>query len=110
MKYLKKSYPKDFSFISSKLTKKIFKEKGFKETKIIRDWKNVVGEEISNYTTPIGMSNNKVLKVLCDSIFAIELQHITPKVLSRINLIMGYKAIEKIYIVQTTNIKNKTKK
>ena len=49
MKYLKKSYPKDFSFISSKLTKKIFKEKGFKETKIIRDWKNVVGEETPEY-------------------------------------------------------------
>ena len=108
MKYFKKTKPKIISSISLKITDKIFKERGFKESKIITDWTEIVGKEISDLTLPVGLSKNKNLKILCNSSFALELQHMTPKIIDRINLTMGYKAVENIQIFQKSEIKNET--
>ena len=108
MKYFKKTKPKIISSISLKITDKIFKKRGFKESKIITDWAEIVGKEISDLTLPIGLSKNRNLKILCNSAFALELQHMTPKIIDRINLTMGYKAVENIQIFQKSEIKNET--
>ena len=52
-----------------------------KEEKIIHEWENIVGKEIANFIIPTGLNKNKTIKVLCDSSFALELQHISPKII-----------------------------
>ena len=44
--------PRRISIISKSITKDIFKKRGFKEQKVITNWKDVVGDEISLYTIP----------------------------------------------------------
>jgi hypothetical protein len=44
--------PRRISFISKSITKEIFKQRGFKEQKVITNWKDIVGEEINLYTIP----------------------------------------------------------
>ena len=101
MKNLKNTYPRSLRSVSKKITNRIFRDKGFKEEKIIHEWENIVGKEIANFIIPTGLNKNKTIKVLCDSSFALELQHISPKIIDRINLNMGYKAVSNIQIMQT---------
>lgn len=112
MKNLKNTYPRSLRSVSHKITNRIFRDRGFKEEKIINEWENIVGKEIANFIIPTGLNKNKTIKVLCDSSFALELQHISPKIIDRINLNMGYKAVSNIQIMQTnlTNNENHNKK
>ena len=108
MKYLRKTKPRILNSISSKITNKIFKVRGFKESKIITEWNEIVGEEISDLTLPIGITKDQKLKVLCNNTFALEFQHLSTKIINRINLVMGYKAVKLIQIIQSSEIKKET--
>jgi hypothetical protein len=108
MEHLKKTKPRILNSISSKITNKIFKIRGFKESKIINEWNEIVGEEISDLTLPIGITKDQKLKVLCNNTFALEFQHLSTKIINRINLVMGYKAVKTIQIIQSSEIKKKT--
>ena len=61
MEHLKKTKPRILNSISSKITNKIFKIRGFKESKIINEWNEIVGEEISDLTLPIGITKDQKL-------------------------------------------------
>ncbi len=106
----KKLYkPQRISIISSSITKDIFKKRGFKEQKILTNWKDIVGDEIGSYTIPESLTQNKLLIVKCSSSHALEFQYAIPKIIDRISFMMGYKAITNIKIKQgTIKIENKT--
>jgi hypothetical protein len=101
--------PKRISIISKSITKDIFKKRGFKEQKVITGWKDIVGDEISSYTTPESLTKNKLLIVKCESSHALEFQYSIPKIIERITTVMGYSAVKDIRIKQgNIKIKNKT--
>ena len=105
----KKIYsPKRISIISKNITKDIFKKRGFKEQKVITNWKDIVGEEINSYTIPESLTQNKLLIIKCESSHALEFQYEIPKIIDRICVMMGYIAVKDIRIKQS-NIKNKNK-
>lgn len=105
----KKLYkPQRISVISSSITKDIFKKRGFKEQKILTNWKDIVGDEIGSYTIPESLTQNKLLIVKCSSSHALEFQYAIPKIIDRISFMMGYKAITNIKIKQGT-IENENK-
>ena len=105
----KKLYkPQRISVISSSITKDIFKKRGFKEQKILINWKDIVGDEIGSYTIPESLTQNKLLIVKCSSSHALEFQYAIPKIIDRISFMMGYKAITNIKIKQGT-IENENK-
>jgi hypothetical protein len=105
----KKLYkPQRISIISSSITKDIFKKRGFKEQKILTNWKDIVGDEIGSYTIPESLTQNKLLIVKCSSSHALEFQYAIPKIIDRISFMMGYKAITNIKIKQGT-IENENK-
>ena len=81
MEHLKKTKPRILNSISSKITNKIFKVRGFKESKIINEWNEIVGEEISDLTLPIGITKDQKLKVLCNNTFELEFQHLSNKII-----------------------------
>ena len=105
----KKLYkPQRISIISNGITKDIFKKRGFKEQKILTNWKDIVGDEIGSYTIPESLTQNKLLIVKCNSSHALEFQYAIPKIIDRISFMMGYKAITNIKIKQGT-IENENK-
>ena len=106
----KKLYkPQRISIISNSITKDIFKKRGFKEQKILTNWKDIVGDEIGSYTIPESLTQNKLLIVKCSSSHALEFQYAIPKIIDRISFMMGYKAITNIKIKQgTVENENKT--
>jgi hypothetical protein len=108
MNLRKTNSPKRISIISRSITKDIFKKRGFKEHKVITNWKDIVGDEISIYTIPESLTQNKLLTIKCESSHALEFQYHIPKIIERITIMMGYPAVKSIRIKQG-NIKNKNK-
>jgi hypothetical protein len=108
MNLRKTNSPKRISIISRSITKDIFKKRGFKEHKVITNWKDIVGDEISIYTIPESLTQNKLLTIKCESSHALEFQYHIPKIIERITIMMGYPAVKSILIKQG-NIKNKNK-
>tara|TARA_B100001175_G_scaffold40891_1_gene30226 strand:+ start:616 stop:1080 length:465 start_codon:yes stop_codon:yes gene_type:complete len=108
MNLRKTNSPKRISIISRSITKDIFTKRGFKEHKVITNWKDIVGDEISIYTIPESLTHNKLLTIKCESSHALEFQYHIPKIIERITIMMGYPAVKSIRIKQG-NIKNKNK-
>ena len=100
--------PQRISILAKGITKEIFKKRGFKEQKILTNWKDIVGDEIGSYTIPESLTQNKLLIVKCSSSHALEFQYAIPKIIDRISFMMGYKAITNIKIKQGT-IENENK-
>ena len=59
----KKYIPQRINVLSRNITKDIFKKRGFKEQKVLTNWKDIVGDEISNYSIPESITHNKILIV-----------------------------------------------
>lgn len=89
------------------IAKPILGKRGFVETDIIMKWQEIVGKELAEVTRPQkivfirGRRDGGVLYVLTKGGGeALLLQHKEKMVMERINTFFGYKAVEKISIVQ----------
>ena len=67
------------------------RKRGFAQAKLITDWPAIVGEELARETVPQklafprGSKTDAVLHLRVASGFALELQHIAPQIIDRIN-------------------------
>ena len=105
---------KDLTRLSSTLmpiVKQILGKNKIMELEILRNWHQIVGTELSQYSLPqkITFRNNEKingclsLSVLSGA-FAMEIsQHIT-EIVEKINLFFGYAAVSDIKIIQTGNV------
>ncbi len=88
------------------VSKRTLGRRGFAEGGLIADWTAVVGPELAascwpdRLSFPPGKKDGGVLRICIAGGFAIELQHLAPQVLERINGHFGYRAIERISILQ----------
>jgi hypothetical protein len=89
------------------VTKPIFKQRGFVENKIITDWDFIVGKELGSCSTPKKISfakdkkANGILHVeVYDSGLAMEMTYMEPVLIEKISVYFGYKAVEKLKILQ----------
>ncbi len=69
-------------------------------------WPEIVGATLAQLTRPehyqpgTGLSNNGVLTVKVAGAIALDLQHMAPQVIERVNGYFGYQAIARLKIVQ----------
>ena len=101
---------KKFRTISAsveKITKPIFGKRGFGEAAIVTDWPHIVGATLARHTIPELISfprsgrTDGTLKLKIDSsALALELQHLAPQLIDKINTYFGYAAVSRIHIVQ----------
>jgi len=99
--------PRRISKLTEKLTKPIFRKRGFGEAAILHEWENVVGEEIAKVTCPERLVTSRQegraatlhLRV-SNGAFATQLIHMEPQLIERLNGYYGYKAVEKIKLIQ----------
>ncbi len=87
----------------------IFKKRGFAEARIVTDWSAIVGEDLANRCCPEKLVFDRrqsegpgagALHIRVEGAFAAELQHLTPQVIERVNRFFGYRAVDKIRLVQ----------
>lgn len=98
---------KSLGSMLSAVTKPILGKRGFVETDIIMRWQEIVGIELAEVTRPqkIIFSRNKrdggTLHIMTNGGGeALLLQHKEKMIINKINMFFGYKAVEKIRIIQ----------
>lgn len=84
---------------------------GFSGTDILVSWQDIVGERLAAASQPIrldwprrhpgsGPSDPAVLVVRVESAFAIDLQHLAPLVVERVNAFYGWRCVGRLVLKQ----------
>ena len=113
MKERKQAYFKKVGDSLPKIIDKNIKKKNFIEVSLINKWKEIVGVDIADlcYPLKVNFSNTKdsngviFLKTIRGK--SIEIDFKGEEIMEKLNQYFGYKAIDKISIVQDFETKNK---
>lgn len=99
--------PKTLGHQAGKITRPIFGARGLSDGAIVNDWANIVGELLARHSAPQrvvcrqGRKDGGVLHLRIDSGgLAMEIQHLTPVLIERINGYFGFRAIDALKIIQ----------
>ena len=92
------------------LTKTAFRNtmggRGFAEAGLITEWASIVGNDVARMSRPMqlafprGERKGGVLTLECGGAAALELQHLKPQILDRINSHFGYAALAELRFKQ----------
>lgn len=100
------SGPRALSTLLPAVAKTAFKRGGQALAALATDWDAIVGPEMGRQTLPVklafapGERAGGTLHIAASGSLALELQHLEPQVLERINGHFGYRAVERIRLVQ----------
>jgi len=89
-----------------KATRKLLGRHGLAEGGIVGDWESIVGPLIGERSLPLrlaftgGERRDGTLHVRVEGALALELQHLEPQIVERINGHFGYRAVARIKILQ----------
>jgi hypothetical protein len=87
-----------------KIAGKALGRHGLAEAGLVADWTAIVGDRLAEATLPVrlafprGERRDGTLSVRVQGSLALELQHLTPQLLERINGYLGYRGVERIKI------------
>jgi hypothetical protein len=91
----------------SKLTQISFSKRGFADGEILHRWPTIIGKMLAKASHPEkivypkGRNGNGTLQLrVGNSALALDIQHMEPVILDRINAHFGYRAINRIKIIQ----------
>ncbi len=90
----------------NKVMKGPFAKRGFSQTEILSRWPTIVGPMLAQHSCPERLTFEREraaganLLVRVEGAFGLELQHLTPQVIDRINTYFGYRAVARLSIVQ----------
>ena len=104
----KKKGPQVISNLLPDIAKKTLKRRGFFEIELLKNWENLIDKKYQNQLEPIKIkrssnqlkSNSHILCLLADPSIAFAIQHDSEKIIKKVNLFFGYKAIDKLEIFQ----------
>lgn len=109
-------FPSSLGRLTDMLVKPALKKRGFAEHRLLTDWPMIVGEECARFATPKKLSfprstengraeEGGTLHVDVLSAYALELQYQQPAILEKITQYFGYRAITRIVMHQTQNMR-----
>ncbi len=82
------------------------RRRGFTEPALVLQWRSIVGPELADRTSPLRVAfparkrTGGVLHIRVEGPFAVELQHIAPQVVERLNGFYGYAALDRLALHQ----------
>lgn len=89
------------------VTKRSFGKRGFADGDMIAAWPRVIGEALATLSTPeritypAGKRSGGTLHLrIASGSIAVELQHMLPLLIERINGYFGYRAVDKVNLIQ----------
>lgn len=104
----------DLTSISSTvmpLVKQILGKNKLAELEILRNWAQIVGNDLAKYSLPQKITfhknektNGTLLLQVLSGAFATEISQQLPRIIEKVNLFFGYSAVSDIKIIQTGNI------
>ncbi len=83
-----------------------FRRFGFVQAALLGRWREVVGPVYARWSVPEsirfarGQKTDGVLTVRVEGPFSVQLQHVAPQILERVNRILGHKAVARLKLVQ----------
>lgn len=97
--------PRPLARSVAKLTTPAIRRRGIAEAGVIVDWPKIVGERLAAASYPEQLSKPRqggeaVLRLRVAGSWAVELQHLEPVIVERINAYFGYRAVDRLRIVQ----------
>ncbi len=98
--------PPPLNRFASKIAKPIYKKFGFSEPHIFEHWTDIVGSKLARRALPQRLSHIRgrrdraILTIRVQGASALELQHIAPQVIERINAYYGFQAVGELKFVQ----------
>jgi hypothetical protein len=82
--------------------KKILKKDGFVYFEIIKNWKNIIGEQMFKDVVPLKIkkiNNENILLINVNKNIMIEIEYSRDQIIEKINSYLGFNAINKIQII-----------
>lgn len=82
------------------------RRRGFAKVEIVTGWPGIVGAALAAETTPERLSfprgkrDDGTLHIRVSGALALEIQHLQPVILERINTYFGYRAVARLALVQ----------
>ncbi|MBX7145763.1 MAG: DciA family protein [Alphaproteobacteria bacterium] len=107
--YSEKRKQKAFSLakVVSDLGKPLFRKFGFIDPNLVMHWRDIVGDFLATRCFPLkimykkGTKTEGILHIQTSPSAALELQHLTPQILQKLNTYLGYQAIIGLKFYQT---------
>jgi hypothetical protein len=96
----------------AQLTRDIFRHRGFTQSHILARWPEIVGADLGEFSAPEQMNfprrpgegrgpqTGATLVVRVDGPIALEIRHLEPQIVERINGFYGYRAVARLKLVQ----------
>ena len=69
------------------------------QAKIVTEWSDIIGAELAAQSRFQRLKNGVVI-IHADRGAALEIQHLAPKIIDRINGLCGYRAVARLKIIQ----------
>ncbi len=95
------------------LVKQLLGTKGLMLLELLRNWNDIVGEPLAQYTLPQKISfkrderqNGTLILLTLSGAFAMEVKQREPQILQKVNVFFGYPAISTLKIMQTAQIED----
>lgn len=98
--------PRRLRLALNKVIKGPFAKRGFSQTEILSRWPTIVGPMLAQHSCPERLTFEREraaganLLVRVEGAFGLELQHLAPQVIDRINTYFGYRAVARLSILQ----------
>ena len=100
------SGPRALAAVLPKVAEPALRKRGFSAVEIIANWREIVGPDLAAETSPErlafprGARSGGTLHVTAAGSVALEIQHLEPLILERINRTFGYAAVSRIALTQ----------
>ncbi len=93
------------SAAAARVTKPLLKRRGLAQARIVTEWPAIVGPVLAQHSAPSRLArprdaNSGVLHLRIAGAWALEFQHLEPRLLERINGYFGYPAVARIKLIQ----------
>jgi hypothetical protein len=98
--------PRTLGSVLPQATDPIARRRGFQNGEILTRWAEIVGPEVAEKSSPDQLSYAQgkgiggTLRVRVDSAWALELQHLEPVIIERINTFFGHAAVSHLKLIQ----------
>lgn len=91
--------PQPVGSLIPRLTRPVFRKRSAAGVQILADWPEMVGPALAAVTEPLRLTSGSLV-LACSGPVAMELQHLAPELIARINGHLGRPAVERLRFVQ----------
>ncbi len=98
--------PRALAAVLPKVAGAALRKRGFSAVEIITNWREIIGPQLADETSPDrltfprGARSQGTLHVTAPGAVALEIQHLEPLIIERINTYFGYGAVRRIALTQ----------